>query len=44
VSLAVIEKIHSELLRQFSEKRYSIEGGMAIDARLVKSSARTQEQ
>lgn len=40
VSLAVMEKIHSELLKQFSEKGYSIEGGMAIDARLVKSSAR----
>jgi IS5 family transposase len=40
VSLPVMEKIHSELLKQFSEKGYSIEGGMAIDARLVKSSAR----
>jgi IS5 family transposase len=35
-----MEAIHSELLRQFSDKGYSIEGGMAIDARLVKSSAR----
>jgi transposase, IS5 family len=40
VSQQVMEAIHKELLNQFSAKGYSIEGGMAIDARLVKSSAR----
>jgi transposase, IS5 family len=35
-----MEKIHSELLQQFSRKGYSVEGGMTIGARLVKSSAR----
>lgn len=40
ISPTVMEKVHSELLQQFSRKGYSIEGGMAIDARLVKSSAR----
>jgi transposase, IS5 family len=40
ISQPVMEAIHGELLKQFSEKGYSIEGGMAIDARLVKSSAR----
>ena len=40
VSQQVMEAIHMELLEQFSEKGYSIEGGMAIDARLVKSSAK----
>ena len=35
-----MERIHRELLGQFSKKGYSIEGGMAIDARLVKSAAR----
>jgi len=39
VSQQDMEAIHGELLKQFSEKGYSIEGGMAIDARLVKSSA-----
>ena len=34
VSQQVMEAIHSELLKQFSEKGYSIEGGMAIDPRL----------
>jgi transposase, IS5 family len=40
ISPTVMEKVHSELLQQFSRKGYSIEGGMAIDARLVKSAAR----
>jgi IS5 family transposase len=40
ITQPVMEAIHSELLKQFSEKGYSIEGGMAIDARLVKSAAR----
>ena len=40
ISPTVMEKIHRELLQQFSRKGYSIEGGMAIDARLVKSSTR----
>ena len=40
ITQRVMEAIHSELLRQFSENGYSIEGGMAIDARLIKSSAR----
>jgi transposase, IS5 family len=44
VSQQVMEAIHSELLKQFSEKEYSIEGGMAIDARLVKSSARPRSK
>ena len=39
ISQPVMETVHSELLKQFSEKGYSIEGGMAIDARLIKSSA-----
>jgi IS5 family transposase len=40
ISPTVMEKVHSQLLQQFSQKGYSIEGGMAIDARLVKSAAR----
>jgi len=34
-----MEKVHSELLQQFSQRGYSIEGGVAIDVRLVKSSS-----
>jgi hypothetical protein len=40
----VMEKIHSELLRQFSLKGYSIEGGMAIGVRLGKSPARPKSK
>jgi IS5 family transposase len=36
----IMEAVHDEILRQFPRKGFSIAGGMAIDARLVKSSGR----
>lgn len=36
----IMESVHGEILRQFSRMGFSIEGGMAIDARLVRSSGR----
>ena len=35
-----LEKIHHELLQQFKRMGFSIESGMAVDARLVKSASR----
>lgn len=35
-----LEKIHQELLGQFKKMGFSIEAGMAIDARLVKSASK----
>jgi len=40
LGLAQLESIHQKLLLQFHTKGFSIESGMAVDARLVKSASR----
>jgi len=40
VGQGVLEKIHRELLHQFKVMGFSVESGMAVDARLVKSASR----
>ena len=40
----IMESVHHEVLRQFSRMGFSIEGGMAIDARLVRSSGRIKSK
>ncbi len=40
VGKETMERIHRELLGQFREKGFSIESGMAVDARLVRSVSR----
>lgn len=36
----ILEKIHHELLEQFSVKGFSLESGLAVDARVIKSASR----
>jgi IS5 family transposase len=39
--MEILEQIHHELLMQFQSCGFSIETGMAVDARLVKSASRS---